>query len=164
MIGHQGARKVAVTVGCAIGLLAMVDAPVAAADDRTVVPLAGVFKRCDFTSNTFTSARGNGRALARIGPAGRQSVVADVELFTGVPSTRYTARLIQTPRPSLTCSLGDPGVTVAALNTDGAGAGMVTLQAPQLAGTTGAWVFLDRPGEYSQTPTEFYTSDFIATV
>jgi hypothetical protein len=57
-----------------------------------------------------------------------------------------------------------PGVGTAGLDTDGAGAGAVTLQTPAPAGTTGAWVFLDRPGEYSQTPVEFYTSDFIADV
>lgn len=72
MFGHQGLGKLAAMVGCAIGLLALVNAPAAAADEPTMVPMAGVFKRCDFTSDTYHLARGDGPALARSGPAGQR--------------------------------------------------------------------------------------------
>ena len=39
-----------------------------------------------------------------------------------------------------------------------------TLQDTIQSGTTGAWVFIQRPNPYSQGPAEFYTSDFIDPV
>ena len=163
MLQAQGSVKFLAAIGSTIGLLAAVTAPIAAADDRTRVPMPGVFKRCDFSANTYVPAAGNGRALALIS-SGQQQVVAEVELLTAKPNMHYTARLIQTPRQSLACSAGDPGVTAASLNTDAFGAASVVLRAPILSGTTGAWVFIDRPAEYSQTPAESYTSYFIAKV
>jgi hypothetical protein len=147
-----------------MGLVGLICAPTATTDDRTATPMPGVFRRCDHSANTFYPSRGDGRAIAFIGAGQQNSVTADVQLFTAVPNTHYTVRLIQTPRPSLTCSAGDPGVAEAALDTDATGAAAVSVHAPALSGTTGAWVIIDRPAELSQTPAEFYTSDFIADV
>jgi hypothetical protein len=89
-------------------------------------------------------------------------VIADVQIATAEPETPYDVRLIQVPRPSsASCNAGDPGVTGGVLFTDGAGAGGVTVRGHIVSGATGAWVFISRPGEFSQTPAEFYTSDFV---
>jgi hypothetical protein len=47
------------------------------------------------------------------------------------------------------------------LLTDDGGAGGVTVSGPISPGATGVWMFISRPGELSQTPDEFYTSDFV---
>ncbi|HME78407.1 MAG TPA: hypothetical protein VKI00_22995 [Mycobacterium sp.] len=73
--------------------------------------------------------------------------------------------LIQAPRASSSlCGSGGPGVAVGSLDTDGAGQAATTLQDRIQSGTTGAWILIQQPSPYSQTPTEFYTSDFIAPV
>jgi hypothetical protein len=48
--------------------------------------------------------------------------------------------------------------------TDPAGGGSVTVRGPIASGATGAWMYVSRPGEFSQTPDEFYTSDFVVTI
>jgi hypothetical protein len=55
-------------------------------------------------------------------------------------------------------------VAVGSLQTDGAGAGSTTVQGPVDSGATGAWVIVERPAENSQTPAEFYTSGFVASI
>jgi len=62
------------------------------------------------------------------------------------------------------CNAGDPGVIAGVLMTDPAGAGSVTLHGPVAPGATGAWMFISRPGEFAQTPDEFYTSDFVVSL
>jgi len=37
----------------------------------------------------------------------------------------------------------------------------VSVRGPVASGATGAWIYITRPGEFSQTPAEFYTSDFV---
>jgi hypothetical protein len=44
------------------------------------------------------------------------------------------------------------------------GQATTTLQDSIRPGTTGVWVFIRQPSPYSQTPAEFYTSDFVASV
>jgi hypothetical protein len=96
---------------------------------------------------------------------GGSGVAADVRLVTAQPDTHYDVGLIQAPRPSsATCGPGDPGTAFGSLNTDGAGAGAVTVQDGIRPGTTGVWVVIQRLNEHSQNPAEFYTSDFIAPV
>jgi hypothetical protein len=162
MFRHGRALRLAALALGSIGVVGLICAPPATTDDRTVTPMAGVFRRCDHSADTFYPSRGDGRAIAFIGVGQQNSVTADVQLSTALPNTHYIVRLIQTPRPSLTCFPGDPGVAEAALDTDAVGAATVSVQAPTLPGTTGAWVIVDRPAEFSQTPAEFYTSDFIA--
>jgi hypothetical protein len=52
-------------------------------------------------------------------------------------------------------------VIAGVLLTDPAGAGSVTVRGPVASGATGAWMYVTRPGEFSQTPAEFYSSDFV---
>jgi hypothetical protein len=62
------------------------------------------------------------------------------------------------------CNPGDPGVISGVLTADGVGNGTVTLRGPIAAGATGAWLYVSRPGYLSQTPDEFYTSDFVVSI
>lgn len=128
-----------------------------------IVPMAPNFRRCDFSAYTFIPARGDGHAFAltRFGPS---AVSAEVHLLRARPDTRYDVRLIQAPRPSSAgCAAGDAGVASNALVTDAVGIGTVTLTDTVQRGATGAWVFISIPGEFSQTPEESYTSDYIAS-
>lgn len=137
-------------------------APEATAATR--VPLREVLRRCDFSADSPVPPSGFGVAIAAISRAG-SGVVADVTLNYATPDTHYDVVLIQAPRPSsATCGPGDPGTAVGSLNTDGAGAGSVTVQDRLSPGTTGAWVTVQRPAEHSQSPAEYYSSDFIAPV
>jgi hypothetical protein len=147
-----------------VGLSVLGSTPAASADDRVVVPMAAEFRGCSFTAKTFVPALGDARALASISPIRQGTLAAQVRLAEAKPGTHYVVRLIQTPRPAIGCAPGDPGVTAASLDTDGVGAATVDLQAPAVPGTTGAWVSIDLPAEYSQIPVEHYTSDFIATI
>jgi hypothetical protein len=94
------------------------------------------------------------------------TVTAEVHLSEpSSPDTHFDVRLIQAPRASNSpCGSAGPGVAVGGLDTDGAGQASTTLQDSIQSGTTGAWVFIQRPSPYSQTPDEFYTSDFLASV
>jgi hypothetical protein len=126
------------------------------------MPLSSKLRACDFTQLRWVPAVGNGRAVAFVGPDGNGNVVAKVDLATALPDMRYDVRVIQTPRPSAGCAAGDPGVTTGVIQTDATGAGSVSVTAPIASGKAGAWVVVDRPAQFSQTPAEFYTSDFIA--
>lgn len=156
-------QKSAAIALAAVGLASLGSAPVASADDQ-LVPMPGVFRGCSFSAKTFVPAVGYGRAFAIISPIRQGTVAAQVQIATARPGTHYVVRLIQTPRPSISCGPTDPGVTAASLDTDGVGAASVTVQAPALPGATGAWVSIDLPSEYSQTPLEHYTSDYIASI
>jgi hypothetical protein len=127
----------------------------------TILPFAQTLRRCDFSANMHTGPTGVARPTALVHSTGSE-VIADVAIATAVPDTPYDVRLIQVPRPSsASCNAGDPGVTGGVLFTDGAGAASVTVGGPIVSGATGAWVFISRPGEFSQTPAEFYTTDFV---
>jgi hypothetical protein len=134
-------------------------------DDAARVPLTGILRRCDFSADMHIGPTGYGRAFALINTSQSNKVVAEVSLATAEPNTHYDVRLIQVPRPSwLTCVAGDPGTAVGALDTDAAGVAAVTLQDDIEPGATGAWVFISRPDAHSQTPAEFYTSDFVVAI
>jgi hypothetical protein len=62
------------------------------------------------------------------------------------------------------CAAGDPGVISGVLQINDAGLGSVTVQGPIASGKTGAWVVVERPAANSQTPAEFYTSEYIAAI
>jgi len=142
---------------------------IAAADSTgtgrtTSFPFSQIMRRCDFSATRYTGPAGYGRATAVVRSTG-SNVAADVQLVTALPGTHYDVRLIQLPRTSSApCNAGDPGVAAGALNTDAAGAASVTVQGPIAQGATHAWVFISRPGEFSQTPAEFYTTDFTAAI
>jgi hypothetical protein len=139
---------------------------VAAADANSagvLVPLTPKFRACDFTwaVNVPTMGKGTGQTVISR-PANK--VVAQVQLIAAEPQAHYNVRLIQSPRTSVGCAAGDAGVAAGGIDTDGSGAGTLTLQDTIAANTTGAWVFIDRPSPHSQTPIDFYTSDVIAPI
>lgn len=130
----------------------------------TFLPFAQMFRRCDFSSNTFTGPTGYARPTAFV-RTGSNEVVADVNIATAIPFTHYDVRLIQMPRPSSKpCGAGDPGVAMGALFTDGTGAASTTVRGGIAPGATGVWMFISRPSAFRQTPAEFYTSDLIAAI
>jgi hypothetical protein len=130
----------------------------------TFMPFTQMLRRCDYSSGMHVGPTGVARATALVHITGAE-VVADVVMVTAIPNTRYDVRIIQMPRSSATsCNPGDPGVSGGALWTDGAGAGGVSLHSPIVSGATGAWMYITRPGEFSQTPAEFYTSDFVVPI
>lgn len=130
----------------------------------TPLPFAQVLRRCDFSPTVYIGGSGYARPTAVLRSTSGE-VIADVQIATAVPGTHYDVRLIQMPRPSARpCGAGDPGVAVGALETDDAGAAATTVRGPIASGATGVWMFISRPGEFSQTPAEFYTTDYIAKI
>jgi hypothetical protein len=133
----------------------------AGAEGATFLSFAQVFRRCDFSDKAYTGPTGYARPTAVVHSCGSE-VIADVQIATAIPNTPYDVRVIQMPRSSASgCNAGDPGVIAGVLLTDPAGAGSVTVRGPVASGATGAWMYITRPGEFSQTPAEFYTSDFV---
>ena len=133
----------------------------AGAEGATFLSFAQIFRRCDFSDKAYTGPTGYARPTAVVHNTGSE-VIADVQLATAIPNTPYDVRVIQMPRSSASgCNAGDPGVIAGVLLTDPAGAGSVTVRGPVASGATGAWIYITRPGEFSQTPAEFYTSDFV---
>ena len=131
---------------------------------ETLMSFAQMFRRCDFSTNTFTGPTGMARAIAEVS-TGSNEIVADVDIATAIPFTRYDVRLIQMPRPSSApCNAGDPGVDASALVTDATGAAATTVRGTVEPGATGVWIFISRPDAFRQAPAEFYTTDFIADV
>jgi hypothetical protein len=130
----------------------------------TLMSFAQVYRRCDFSANTHTGPTAYARPIAYVHRSGSE-VIADVQIATAIPNTPYDVRLIQMPRSSATsCNPGDPGVSGALLWTDAVGGGGVTVRGPIASGATGVWLYITRPGEFSQTPAEFYTTDFVARI
>jgi hypothetical protein len=130
----------------------------------TILPFAQTLRRCDFSSGMHAGPSGMGHPTALVHSTGTD-VIADLQIVGAQPDTPYDVRLIQMPRPSsASCNAGDPGVAGAVLQTDDGGAGGVTVAGPILSGATGVWMFISRPGELSQTPAEFYTSDFVVSL
>jgi hypothetical protein len=136
----------------------------AGAEGATFLAFAQIFRRCDFSTNTHIGPTGFARPTALVRSTG-SDVIADVQIATAIPDTPYDVRVIQMPRSSASgCNAGDPGVIAGVLLTDDGGAGSLTLRGPVASGATGAWMFISRPGEFSQTPAEFYTSDFVVPI
>ena len=133
----------------------------AGAEGATFLSFAQVFRRCDFSDKAYTGPTGYARPTAVVHSTGSE-VIADLQIATAIPNTPYDVRVIQMPRSSASaCNAGDPGVIAGVLLTDPAGAGSMTVRGPVASGATGAWMYITRPGEFSQTPAEFYTSDFV---
>jgi hypothetical protein len=137
----------------------------ASAEAGTVVPLGSHLRACDFTPIPDRASIDRATASAVIRVTGG-TVTADVQLAEpGQPGTHYDVSLIQNPRASSApCDAPGPGVAVAGLDTNGVGQGSTTVRDSLRSGTTAVWVFIRRPAEFSQSPVEFYTSDFPAKV
>jgi hypothetical protein len=135
-----------------------------ASSGGSLVPLTPKFRACDFTwaLNVPTMGKGSGQTV--ISRAGSNKVVAQVQLIAAEPGAHYNVRLIQSPRTSAGCGAGDAGVAAGGIDTDGSGAGTVTVEGPIAANSTGAWVFVDRPSPHSQTPIDFYTSEVVTPI
>ncbi len=153
----------AVVVVTAPVAMVTIGAGTATAESRTVpMSFTQIFRRCDFSPTKYVAASGYARPTVVV-HTGSNELVADVQIATAIPGIRYDVRMIQMPRVSSSpCGAGDPGVIAGWLNTDAAGAGSVTLRGPVAQGATGVWLSISRPGEFSQSPAEFYTTDFIA--
>ncbi|MGB6209568.1 hypothetical protein [Mycobacterium sp.] len=136
-----------------------------ATNGATVVPLRGVLRACDFSPIYGGAPQNNASASSVIRVAGG-TVAAEVHLSNpGSVSTHYDVSLIQAPRASNSpCRTAGPGVAVGGLDLDPGGQATTTVADSIRSGTTGVWVFIQRPAEFSQTPAEFYTSDFVAPV
>lgn len=153
----------ALVVAAATGLSVLSPAVASADTPRTQVPLLSNYKSCDFIQQDFVDATGYARGTAYLSTSGN-TVSADVDFNTAVPDSFYDVRIIQTPRGSMGCGPGAPGVITGILRTDPGGAGHTTASGPIDANATGAWVIVSRPSAYSQTPVEFYTSEFITKI
>ena len=130
----------------------------------TVVAFAQIFRRCDFSANTHVGPTAFATPTATVHRAG-STVVADVQVVRAIPGTVYVVGLVQMPHSSAVgCNPGDPGVISGVLTADDLGNGSVTISGPIAPGTTGAWLYLSRPGYLSQTPEEFYTSDYVVSL
>ncbi len=161
-----GTWAAAITV--AIAPVSTCEIAKAAAEGTTRVPLQNDLRRCDFSLATTAPPvprplLGSGSAV--IHTAGSRAI-AEVHLFDQPnPGTHFDVGLIQEPRPSsATCGPGDPGTAFTGMDTDGAGNGTATIQDTLRPGTTGVWVFIERPDAFSQNPAEFYTSGFVVPV
>jgi hypothetical protein len=153
-----------VMISAAALSLATVTASAAPADGSPV-PLRSILRTCDFSPLQWVGGQNRAAATSVIRASGG-AVAAEVHLSEpGSPGTHFDVRLIQAPRASnSSCGSAGPGVAVGSLDTDGVGQASTTLQDHIQSGATGAWVLIQRPSPYSQTPDEFYTSDFIAPV
>jgi hypothetical protein len=137
----------------------------AAAEGGTVVPMRSILRACDFSPIPDRSSSDPATASAVIHVNGG-AVTAEVHLAEpGQPNTHYDVSLIQVPRASnAPCDGPGPGVAVGGLDSDGVGVANTTVRDGLRSGTTGVWVFIRRPSAISQSPAEFYTSDFPASV
>ena len=131
-----------------------------AAPAMTVMPLSSQWRACDGTDLRWVRAVGYVQGTAHVG-VDSGSVITTVDMATATPNTHYDVRVIQVPRYPMGCAAGAPGVIVGGLNTDATGAGSTTLRGPIQSGATGAWVMVERPSDSSQTPAEFYSTDFV---
>jgi hypothetical protein len=131
------------------------------AESGTVVPMRSILRACDFSPipDFASSARGTASAIIH---ASGGTVTADIQFAEpSEPGAHFDVDLIQVPRPSTSaCDGPGPGVAVGALNTDGVGVASTTVRDTLRSGTTGVWVFIRQASPRSQSPAEFYTSDF----
>jgi hypothetical protein len=131
----------------------------------TVVPLRSILRACDFSPLPGGASQSRAAASAVIRTTGG-TVTAELHLAEpGAPGAHYNVSLIQAPRASSApCTSPGPGVAVGSLDSDAVGQASTTVQDSIRPGTSGVWVFIQRPSPYSQSPAEVYTSDFAAPV
>jgi hypothetical protein len=168
VLNGVAATVVAMPALLAIGTgTAGADGPVGAGGGSgggTFMAFAQTFRLCDFTSKTHIGPTGYAGPSAVVRSTGAE-VIADVQVLRAIPGTVYVVGLVEMPHSSAVgCNPGDPGVISGVVTADDMGNGSVTLRGPIAPGATGAWMYLSRPGYLSQTPDEFYTSDFIVPI
>ncbi len=149
-------------VGSLLSSAALTAPPASAAPpsmSKAVMPLLSQWRACDGTQLKWVPAVGFARATAHMG-TDTGNVVTTIDMATATPNTHYDVRVIQIPRSPMGCAAGAPGVIAGGLQTDAAGVGSTTFRGPVQSGATGAWVMVERPSGSSQTPAEFYSSDF----
>jgi hypothetical protein len=135
-----------------------------AGNGATFVAFAQIFRLCDFSTKTHIGPTGYAGPSALVRHTGSE-VIADVQVGRAIPGTVYVVGLVQMPHSSAVgCNPGDPGVISGVLTADDMGNGSTTIRGPIAPGATGAWMYVSRPGYLSQTPDEFYTSDFIVPI
>jgi hypothetical protein len=167
---HRGTTAAAIILltSSAITLAAgAADANPGASGD-TRVGLDTILRNCDFSLDSTPPAVPGptlGTGWVEIHHAG-SSATAVVHLDApNEPGTHYNVGLIEEPRPSsATCGPGDAGTAFTGLDTDAAGVGTTRVQKGLGSGTTGVWVIVERPNPHSQSPAEYYTSEFVAPV
>ncbi|BBX47017.1 hypothetical protein GCM10009641_12160 [Mycobacterium cookii] len=135
------------------------------ASAATTVPLRSLLRACDFSPLPGGAAQSRASASAVIRVSGG-TVAADVQISEpGTPGAHFDVALIQMPHAATSpCNVPGPGVAVTGVNADGVGQASPTVQDSLRSGTTGVWLFIQRPSPTSQSPAEYYTSDFIAPV
>src|SRR5690348_9714011 len=166
VLNTVAAMVVAMPAAFAVGVAtAHADGPTgggATGGGGTYLAFAQIFRRCDFSANTHIGPTGYAGPSATVRRSGGE-VIADVQVVRAIPGTVYVVGLVQMPHSSAVgCNPGDPGVISGVLTADDLGNGSTTVRGPIAPGATGAWMYVSRPGYLSQTPDEFYTSDFIA--
>lgn len=158
-----GAKLVAAAASLMVFGSALATASPAEATAPSVLPLQSRWRACDFSLEKWVDAVGYARGTAYLSTSG-SNVSATVDMTVAQPDTRYDVRIIQTPRPSIGCAPGAPGVITGSPQTDANGYGSTTVQGPIAADATGAWILVERPSDSSQTPAEFYSSTFVAPI
>jgi hypothetical protein len=135
--------------------------PGAWADTGTVVPMRSILRACDFSPLPDFASTSRATAAAVIHKSGG-TVTADIQFAEpGEPGAHLDVDLIQVSLPAnAPCDGPGPGVAVGALNPDGVGVASTTVRDSLRSGTTGVWVFIRQASSRSQSPAEFYTSDF----
>lgn len=146
----------------ALPVATLVAAPAEAAGTARQTLMSRTYT-CDRQPINYMKFRFPAVPTAEITSDGR-TAVAHVEMLDGARNAQYTVRVIPAPHATLGCLPGDPSIATGALSTDGFGNGSSTVQLSVAPGTTGVWVAVDLPQPHSQSPAEFYSSDFVASV
>lgn len=154
-------------MGFAIASVAVLTGAGTAVADGTakIVPLSYRLRTCDgIATNPYTPTSAHGTAYAVISRSG-STVSAEVHMANVTPDIWYGVRLVETPRPGISCGSADPGVGMGRVYIDGAGVGTTTVTAPVMSGATGAWVSVEGPlGVQNQLTGDFRTSDYVASI
>ncbi|SHV55644.1 putative secreted protein [Mycobacteroides abscessus subsp. abscessus] len=146
----------------ALPVATLVAAPAEAAGTSRQTLMSRTYT-CDRQPINYMKFRFPAVPTAEITSDGR-TATAHIEMLDGARNAQYTVRLIPAPHASLGCLPGDPSIATGALSTDGFGNGSSTVQLSVAPGTSGVWVAVDLPQAHSQSPAEFYSSDFVASV
>lgn len=146
----------------ALPVATLVAAPAEAAGTARQTLMSRTYT-CDRQPINYMKFRFPAVPTAEITSDGR-TATAHIEMLDGARNAQYTVRVIPAPHASLGCLPGDPSIATGALSTDGFGNGSSTVQLSVAPGTSGVWVAVDLPQAHSQSPAEFYSSDFVASV
>jgi hypothetical protein len=85
-------------------------------------------------------------------------------MVTVISDIWYCVRLVQLPRPGISCAAGDPGVGFGQLYADCVGIGTVSMQTPVMQVAAGAGCRSRALGTSNQLTRDFRTSDYVAAI